>query len=119
MATAHLSPSIPAVSPPAPVRTAQTPFVNEAFVDFTTAENKRAMLAALAEVEGSLGDEYDLVIRGRRLKTTGKIVSTNPARPSQVIGIHQRAEAEHAEEAMRAAQAAFLTWSRTPVAERV
>jgi 1-pyrroline-5-carboxylate dehydrogenase len=101
------------------VRTAQTPFVNEAFIDFTTAENKRAMRAALAEVEGSLGDEYDLVIGGRRLKTTGKIVSTNPARPSQVIGVHQRAEAEHAEEAMRAAQAAFLTWSRTPVAERV
>src|SRR5713101_7415251 len=118
MATAHLSPSIPAVSPAPPVRTAQTPFANEEFVDFTTSENKRAMQAALIEVESNLGREYDLVIGGRRLQTTGKIVSTNPARPAQVIGIHQRAEAEHAEAAIQAAQTAFVTWSRTPVAER-
>src|SRR5216683_1865842 len=118
MATANLSSSIPAVSLAPAVRTAQTPFANEEFVDFTTAENRRAMQAALIEVESNLGHEYDLVIGGRRLRTTGKIVSTNPARPAQVIGIHQRAEAEHAEEAMQAAQTAFVTWSRTPVAER-
>jgi 1-pyrroline-5-carboxylate dehydrogenase len=106
------------ISPTFPVRTAQTPFTNEEFVDFTTPENKRAMQAALTEVESNLGHEYDLVIGGRRLRTADKIVSVNPARPSQVIGIHQKAEAEHAEEAMQAAQAAFLTWSRTPVAER-
>ncbi len=118
MATANLSPSIPAVSPAPPVRTAQTPFTNEEFVDFTAAENKRAMQAALIEVESNFGREYDLVIGGRRLQTTGKIVSTNPARPAQVIGIHQRAEAEHAKEAIQAAQTAFVTWSRTPVAKR-
>ena len=106
------------ISPTVSVRTAQTPFTNEEFVDFTTPENKRAMQAALSEVESNLGHEYDLVIGGRRLLTTDKIVSVNPARPFQVIGIHQKAEAEHAEEAMQAAQTAFLTWSRTPVAER-
>ena len=104
--------------PTVPVRTAQTPFANEEFIDFTTAENKRAMLTALSEVERDLGREYDLVIGGRRFQTADKIISTNPARPSQIIGIHQKAEADHAEEAMQAAQAAFLTWSRTPVAER-
>src|SRR5260370_4895394 len=118
MATAHLSPSIPAVSPAPRVRTAQTPFTNEDFFAFTTSENKRAMQAALIEVESNLGHEYDLVIGGRRLRTTGKIVSTNPARPAQVIGIHQRAEAEHAEEAIQAAQEAFATWSRVPARER-
>ena len=100
------------------VRTAQLPFVNEEFVDFTAAENKRTMLAALSEVERDLGREYDLVIGGRRLQTADKILSTNPARPSQIIGIHQKAEVEHAEQAMQAAQEAFLTWSRTDVAER-
>jgi 1-pyrroline-5-carboxylate dehydrogenase len=104
--------------PSVPVRTAQSPFANEDFVDFTAAENKRAMLTALSEVENNLGQEYDLVIGGRRLQTADKIISTNPARPSQIIGVHQKAEAEHAEEAMQAAQAAFLTWSRTSVAER-
>ena len=106
------------LSTPTPVRTAQTPFANEKFVDFTAAENKRAMQAALAEVESNLGHEYDLVIGGRHLRTTDKIVSVNPARPAEVIGIHQKAEAGHAEEAMQAAQTAFQTWSRTPVAER-
>ena len=101
-----------------PIRTARTPFANEEFIDFTATENKRAMLAALSEVESNLGQEYDLVIGGRRLQTADKIISTNPARPSQIIGIHQKAEAEHAEEAMQAAQAAFFAWSRIPVAER-
>ena len=111
MATLELTPSLP-------VRTAQTPFSNEAFIDFAIPENKRAMQEALTDVESHLKHEYDLIIGGRRIKTKEKIISTNPAHPSQVIGIHQRAEAEHAEEAIHAAQAAFATWSRTPVAER-
>ena len=111
MATLELTPSIP-------VRTAQTPFTNEPFVDFAEPENKRLMQEALAEVKSHLGHEYDLIIGGRRIKTTEKITSTSPARPSQVIGIHQSAKAEHAEEAIKAAQAAFATWSRTPIAER-
>jgi 1-pyrroline-5-carboxylate dehydrogenase len=110
MATADLA--------PAPARTAQTPFSNEPFIDFSLAENKRAMLDALAKVEAELGREYDLIIGGLRLQTTGKIVSINPARPAQVIGVHQRAEADLAETAIQAALAAFPSWSRTPAAER-
>jgi 1-pyrroline-5-carboxylate dehydrogenase len=110
MATADIAPSL--------ARTAQTPFSNEPFIDFTLAENKRAMLDALAKVEAELGREYDLIIGGRRFQTTGKIVSTNPARPAQVIGVHQRADADLAETAMQAALAAFPAWSRTPAAER-
>ena len=100
------------------VRTAETPFVNEPFVDFTTAENERAMRDALARVESMLGLEYDSVIGGRRVRTEGKIVSVNPARPAQVVGIHQRAEADLAEQAVQAALAAFPAWSRTPAIER-
>ncbi len=77
------------------------------------------MQAALARVENELGREYDLVIGGKRLRTAGKIVSVNPARPAQVIGIHPRAGAEHVEEAMQAAQTAFATWSKTSIEERV
>jgi 1-pyrroline-5-carboxylate dehydrogenase len=111
MATMNLTHSAPAFAP-------KTPFSNEPFVDFTTAENKRRMQAALVQVESELGREYDIVIGGKRLKTAGKIVSTNPARPAEVIGIHQRAGAEHVEGAMQAAQTAFLTWSKVPVEER-
>src|SRR5437870_2420465 len=111
MATAEIAPS-------APLHIDLPPFANEPFIDFSAAENKRAMQTALAEVETMLGREYDIVIGGRRLRTLGKIRSVNPARPTQIVGVHQRAEAEHAEEAMQAALAAFPAWSRTPVAER-
>src|SRR6202035_1115598 len=111
MATVHLTHSVSASTP-------LTPFVNEPFVDFSQPENKRRMEAALAEVRARLGREYDIVIGGRRLKTAGKIFSMNPAHPAEVIGVHQRAGAEHVEEAMQAAQAAFTTWSRTSAEER-
>src|SRR5882757_22961 len=106
MATVNLTHSVPS-------STSLTPFVNEPFVDFAQPENKRQMQAALADVQGKLGREYDIVIDGKRLKTAGKIFSMNPAHPAEVIGIHQRAGAEHVEEAMQAAQAAFATWKRT------
>ncbi len=76
------------------------------------------MQAALADVENQLGREYDLVIGGSRLRTEAKIVSANPARPAQLVGIHQRAGTEHLQRAIDAAQTAFSSWSRTPAAER-
>jgi 1-pyrroline-5-carboxylate dehydrogenase len=100
-------------------RTPQGDFVNEPFVDFKSPDNARAMQAALNQVAAQLGREYDLIIGGRRLRTEGKIRSLNPARPAQVVGIHQKAGAEHAEQAMSAALQAFESWSRTTVETRV
>jgi 1-pyrroline-5-carboxylate dehydrogenase len=77
------------------------------------------MQAALDAVASQLGREYDLIIGGQRLKTEGKIRSLNPARPSQVVGVHQKAGAEHAELAMKAALDAFESWSRSSTEERV
>jgi 1-pyrroline-5-carboxylate dehydrogenase len=111
MATINLTHSVPASTP-------LPPFTNEPFVDFTQPENKRRMQAAIADVQSKLGREYDLVIGGKRMKTSGKIFSMNPARPAEVIGVHQRAGADHVEPAMQAAQAAFATWRRTSAEER-
>lgn len=98
--------------------TAETPFVNEPFIDFSSSDNKRAMESALAEVQTQLGREYDIILGGRRLKTEGKIISVNPARPAQIIGIHQRAEADLAESAVQTALAAFPAWNRKTAEER-
>jgi 1-pyrroline-5-carboxylate dehydrogenase len=95
------------------------PFANEPFLDFTNPAIKRQQEAALAAVEGELGREYDLVLGGRRLRTPAKIKSVNPARPAQLVGLHQAAGPEHAEPAMAAAQAAFPAWAATPVETRV
>ena len=100
------------------VRLHEGPFKNEPFVDFTKEENVRKMRAAIEKVRGQLGREYDLIIGGKRIKTTDKIRSINPAKPSEVVGIHQKAGKEHVEPAMQAALKAFEHWSRTSVEER-
>ena len=100
------------------IRLHEGPFKNEALTDFTKEENARHMRAAIEKVRGQLGREYDLVIGGKRIKTAEKIKSLNPAKPSQVVGIHQKAGKEHVEPAMQAALKAFETWSRTSFEER-
>jgi 1-pyrroline-5-carboxylate dehydrogenase len=94
-------------------------FRNEPSVDFSKSENARRMRAALDHVRGQLGREYDLIIGGRRIRTADKIHSLNPARPSEIVGIHQKAGKEHVEPAMEAALNAFENWSRTSWDERV
>ena len=96
----------------------QGPFVNEPFYDFRLEDNARKMRAAIERVRGQLGREYDLIIGGQRVKTTDKIKSLNPAKPSQIVGIHQKAGKEHVEPAMAAALKAFDSWKHTPIEER-
>src|SRR5258707_1248088 len=94
------------------------PFVNEPLTDFTKPENARGMRAAIEKVRGQLGREYDLIIGGKRIQTKDKIKSINPAKPSQIVGLHQKAGKEHVEPAMQAALEAFAGWSRTSFEER-
>src|ERR1700739_936613 len=94
------------------------PFVTEPFFDFRNEENARRMRAAIAKVRGQLGREYDLIIGGKRAKTADKIKSVNPSKPSEIVGIHQKAGKKHVEPAMKAALEAFESWSRTTVDER-
>src|ERR1700678_491000 len=105
-------------SPRMQVRLHEGAFKNEPFVDFGKEENVRKMRSAIEKVRGQLGREYDLIIGGKRVKTSGKISSINPAKPSEVVGIHQKAGKEHVEPAVQAALAAFTHWSRTSVEER-
>jgi 1-pyrroline-5-carboxylate dehydrogenase len=99
-------------------RSPQGGFKNEPFIDFKNPESARKMQEALELVSGQLGREYDLVIGGHRIKTKDKIRSLNPARPAQVVGVHQKAGAEQVAPAMEAALKAFEMWSRTTVGER-
>src|SRR5947207_2845947 len=88
------------------------PFKNEPYVDFTQPEPREKMHAAIKLVEGQLGREYPLVICGKRITTDQKIVSINPARPTEVVGSTSRATPELANQAVEAAYAAFPAWSR-------
>ena len=116
MAIAGFSPIIRPIIPP---RSPQGAFSNEPFVNFSNPENARAMRAALDKVASHLGAEYSLIIGGERLQTSDKIRSINPARPAQIVGVHQKAGAEQVEPAMTAALRAYESWSRTSTDERV
>ncbi|HKD03354.1 MAG TPA: L-glutamate gamma-semialdehyde dehydrogenase [Terriglobales bacterium] len=100
------------------VRLHEGPFKSEPFVDFSKEENVRQMRAAIEKVRGQLGREYDLIIGGQRVKTQDKIKSINPAKPSEIVGLHQKAGKEQVEPAMQAARRAFESWSHTSVEER-
>ena len=94
-------------------------FRNEPYTDFTQPANRKLMESAMAKVRGLLGREYDLIIGGERIRCDAKFQSTNPSRPSEVIGIHQKATTELANRAIETAYKNFPVWSKTPALERV
>lgn len=95
-------------------------FKNEPLSDFkNNPAHRRRMEYALDEIREELGREYDLVIGGERIKTKEKLHSYNPSHPNEVVGVFSQADAALADRAVRAADDAFKTWSRTPVQKRV
>jgi len=88
-------------------------FRNEPHTDFSRAESRRAMQEALKSVAGKLGDEYPLVIAGKRIETKQAIISRNPSRRRQIVGKTASATVEHVGAALLAARAALRQWSCT------
>jgi len=94
-------------------------FRNEPLSDFkNNPEHFRRMKEAIETVGKELGREYDLVIGGERVTTENKLISYNPAQKDQVVGTFSKADAALAQRAVRAADEAFKTWSRTPAEAR-
>jgi 1-pyrroline-5-carboxylate dehydrogenase len=98
---------------------ALSPFRNEPYVDFSRPENRAAMEAALAKVRNEFRTEYPLLIAGERVETGDKLLSLNPSRPSEVVGVHHKASAQLAAKAVESAFAFFPEWSRTLAVHRV
>src|SRR5207245_10597519 len=95
------------------IRVHEGPFVNEPLTDFTKEENARKMRAAIEKVRGELGREYDLILGGRRVKTTDEIKSLNRADPSQIVRIRHKDGKEHVQPRIRAAPPGFEHWNAT------
>jgi len=94
-------------------------FRNEPLSDFkNNPEHKRRMEEALEEVRKDLGREYALVINGERIRSQSKFSSYDPGDNGQVVGIFPKAGTELADRAIRAADATFESWSRTPAKRR-
>jgi len=93
-------------------------FTNEPFIDFSKPENKKKMEAALKKVRAEFGHEYPMWIGGKKVITEKKRKSTNPSKPSEVIGVFQDASKEQAIEAIEAANKYFDVWKKVPFQER-
>ncbi len=93
-------------------------FQNEPLTNFQDEENVRKMRAVISKLHGEFGREYEMIIGGRKFRTIDKITSINPAKPSEVVGLHQKAGQEHVEVAIDAALESFQRWSRTTPPER-
>ncbi len=93
-------------------------FTNEPFVDFSNPDNRKKMEEALKKVHAEFGREYPMWIAGKKSITTGKRKSTNPSRPSEVVGVFQDASKEQAVDAIEAANSYFSTWRKVPAEQR-
>ncbi len=93
-------------------------FVNESYIDFTKPENSAASQAAWGKVRADLGKEYDLLIAGERRKSSAKLQSVNPSKPSEIVGVHQKGSEKDAADAVEAAHAYLQTWGDVPFDQR-
>src|SRR5699024_4300153 len=89
------------------------PYKHEPFTDFTCTNNKRQIEEALEKVTEELGQDYPLIIGGKRITTEEKITSVNPANHQEVIGVVSKANKDLAEEAMQIADETFEKHWRT------
>jgi 1-pyrroline-5-carboxylate dehydrogenase len=99
-------------------RTETPPFKNEVVKDFKDPADAAAMEAALARLAQRLGTEYPLVIGGRRIETSKRIRSLNPADPEEVVGSVSSASKVEATQAIEAAAKAFESWKHLTLPER-
>ncbi len=94
-------------------------FRNErVFPGYGNLEVKQAFPRAIARVRKNLGRSYPLYIDGKEVVTDEVIDSVNPANPDEVIGRVCQAGSREVEDALIAAQKAFLIWRDTPPRER-
>ncbi len=100
-------------------RTPQGKFVNEPFTDFSHGRHAHEMEEALGTVGDQLGRRYPLIVGGERRMAGATFESRNPAKPSEVVGVHPSAGPADADAAVKAASQAFQSWRFSPLEDRV
>jgi RHH-type proline utilization regulon transcriptional repressor/proline dehydrogenase/delta 1-pyrroline-5-carboxylate dehydrogenase len=101
-----------------PLAWPEPPFQNEPHTDFTRAEARQRMQAALGAVRAELGGRYPLLIGEKEVRTSDELASVNPAKPSEVVGMIAQAGVEEADAAIAEAKAALPHWSGMEPADR-
>src|SRR5438874_5240805 len=74
---------------------------------------------AVDKVRSEFGQTLPMIIDGKEVRTTATFPDVSPADIRVVLGLFQHGTKADAKRAIKAARAAFPTWSATPWAERV
>lgn len=93
-------------------------FKNEPLTDFSKPAQRKAMEKALVKVRSEFSKEYPIVIGGEEIRTNEKFNSFNPSKPSQSVGVFQKANVDLANKAVEAAAAKFEEWKWTEPKKR-
>lgn len=93
-------------------------YSNEPYSDWTQSELLKDYRSTLEEVHGQLGQDYSLIIGGKRLETGEWLESRNPCNTDEVVGRTPKAKERELERAMNAAWEAYEGWSRLDMAHR-
>ena len=93
-------------------------FVNEPHTDFSKASSRTAMASAIASVRAQLGRRFHYRSQSGPAPSSGELVSRNPSRPGEVVGVIPGYAPLDVSGAVRAAQAQFPDWSTVPPAQR-
>ena len=93
-------------------------FKNEPLTDFSKPAQRKAMEKALVKVRSEFSKEYPIVIGGEEIRTNEKFNSLNPSKPSQSVGVFQKANVDLANKAVEAAAEKFEEWKWTEPKKR-
>jgi len=93
-------------------------FRNEPVTDFSKAENRDRMNRSLTQIKQEFNSQYPLLIGGEEIRKDSYVVSTNPARPSEIVGRVSVADSRDADTAISAARRSLATWRHTPPEDR-
>lgn len=107
--------AIDVMTEPKPKKRTLPEFRNEPLTDFSKPEHRAAMETALEKVKREFGNEYPVVIGGKRITGLKTFDSLNPSHRTQILGKFSKGTREHVEQAIDAAWKAFASWSRQPV----
>jgi 1-pyrroline-5-carboxylate dehydrogenase len=86
------------------------PFRNEPLTDFSDERNAASLREAIAQVESRFGQEYPIVIGGKRYTTGDMLASPNPSNHEEIVGLIHKATTDLADKAIEEATQAFREW---------
>jgi RHH-type proline utilization regulon transcriptional repressor/proline dehydrogenase/delta 1-pyrroline-5-carboxylate dehydrogenase len=101
-----------------PAASLKCTFRNEPPIDFSKADQRQAMTAALQTVRSQLGKHFPMVIDGKPVDTSDRIESNNPANLKQIVGTTAVATPQHVDQAVAVAKAAMPKWASRSATDR-